>query len=492
MADYGLAAQIGRGGGAGGMPQQQDPQNRMMQMMQLQQLQQNMMLAREQEARQAQLFGPQLEGKRLENVTEGLRQNVLTNQGRETGAKADVAVRANTAESGVLDYIQNTPPEERTKPERLDALRKTNSGAYMALMNQINAANAIKEKARTEEFSAQRAQFEMRRVALAGMSSLLPAITDQSKYDTLYQDYRMVDPMGAKLIGPDYTPQNVAALRARVQELGDIDVKRDEQGNDILINKRDGSVRLLSPAVRPAPPSASTFGNLEQPLAQPPVSTQMTGPAAAALPGPNAMLPPGAAPIIQPRAGAPEGLGPKAVAAGQEAFARETAQTQVKQTQEEEKLAKQLDTAIAEISKVAAPGGLISKSTGSGVGRAVDAAAAYFFGVATSGALAGAQLAPIADLALKMVPRFEGPQSDADRKAYESAAGQIADTSVPTEMRQAAAKEVVRLMQKRRNQFTVKGEGAAPSSPARAVTRTGTLNGRRVVEYSDGKVEYAD
>ena len=52
MADFGLAAQIGRGNAMPGA-QQQDPQNRMMQMMQLQQLQQNMMLAREQEGRAA-------------------------------------------------------------------------------------------------------------------------------------------------------------------------------------------------------------------------------------------------------------------------------------------------------------------------------------------------------------------------------------------------------------------------------------------------------
>ena len=55
MADFGLAAQIGRGNAMPGAQQQQDPQNRMMQMMQLQQLQQNMMLAREQNAREAAL-----------------------------------------------------------------------------------------------------------------------------------------------------------------------------------------------------------------------------------------------------------------------------------------------------------------------------------------------------------------------------------------------------------------------------------------------------
>ena len=68
-------------------------------------------------------------------------------------------------------------------------------------------------------------------------------------------------------------------------------------------------------------------------------------------------------------------------------------------------------------------------------------------------------------LALKLVPRFEGPQSDADVAVYNRAAGQIADTSVPNAVRQDAAKEIVRLMKKRRDQFGVR-EGAAPAASA--------------------------
>jgi hypothetical protein len=61
---------------------------------------------------------------------------------------------------------------------------------------------------------------------------------------------------------------------------------------------------------------------------------------------------------------------------------------------------------------------MLEQSTGSGIGQMVDASMG-FFGRATEGASAAAQLAPIADLVLKMVPRFEGPQSVKDVESYE-------------------------------------------------------------------------
>jgi hypothetical protein len=97
-------------------------------------------------------------------------------------------------------------------------------------------------------------------------------------------------------------------------------------------------------------------------------------------------------------------------------------------------------------------GGLIDKSTGSGAGRLYDIGAG-FFGSAPEGAIATGQLAPIADLVLKMVPRFEGPQSDKDTQSYKAAAGQLADSSLPTKIRKAAANEIIRLMEARKNQF---------------------------------------
>lgn len=113
---------------------------------------------------------------------------------------------------------------------------------------------------------------------------------------------------------------------------------------------------------------------------------------------------------------------------------------------------KDLKLAIGELEQATKDGGLIDQSTGSGFGRATDVAAG-FVGKSTPGAIAIAKLKPIADLALKMVPRFEGPQSDKDTQSYKEAAGQLADPSLPTDIRKAAGREVLRLMKSRKGQF---------------------------------------
>jgi hypothetical protein len=131
-------------------------------------------------------------------------------------------------------------------------------------------------------------------------------------------------------------------------------------------------------------------------------------------------------------------------------------------------MGKDLDFAIAELTEVTKDGGLIDQSTGSGAGRLLDAGAG-FFGKANEGAIAIGKLKPIQDLALKMVPRFEGPQSDKDTQSYKEAAGQLADSTLPTKIRKEAGKTVLRLMKQRKNQFVTpelaaEGVGASPSS----------------------------
>lgn len=129
--------------------------------------------------------------------------------------------------------------------------------------------------------------------------------------------------------------------------------------------------------------------------------------------------------------------------------------------------AKDLKMAITEIEDAIKPGGLLEKSTGSGAGRAMDVTAG-FFGQALPGAIAAASLKPIADLGLKMIPRFEGPQSDKDTASYKEAAGQLANDSLPVAIRQAAAKTVVRLMKTRTGQFvneTMATEGLPAGAP---------------------------
>jgi hypothetical protein len=132
-------------------------------------------------------------------------------------------------------------------------------------------------------------------------------------------------------------------------------------------------------------------------------------------------------------------------------------------------LSKDLDFAISELSNITKDGGLIDQSTGSGAGRLVDIGAG-FVGQATKGAIAIGKIAPVADLALKMIPRFEGPQSDKDTASYKEAAGQLADPTLPTQIRKEAGRTVLRLMRERKNQFVTRdmaAEGAA-SSPAPA------------------------
>ena len=126
--------------------------------------------------------------------------------------------------------------------------------------------------------------------------------------------------------------------------------------------------------------------------------------------------------------------------------------TQEKASLLKAQMGKDIDFAINELTSVTKDGGLIDQSTGSGAGRLADIGAG-FFGQATPGAIAIGKLKPIQDVVLKMVPRFEGPQSDKDTQSYKEAAGQLADPTLPTKIRKEAGKTVLRLMQSRKNQF---------------------------------------
>ena len=157
----------------------------------------------------------------------------------------------------------------------------------------------------------------------------------------------------------------------------------------------------------------------------------------------------------------PSNLGGVPVKGKPSAFAEKTA-IQRKQ------MGNDLGFAISQLADITKDGGLIDQSTGSGAGRLTDISAG-FFGKATPGAIAIGKIAPIADLALKMVPRFEGPQSNADTKSYKEAAGQLADSSLPTAIRKEAGKVVLRIMQARKNQFVTSdmaAEGATGGDEA--------------------------
>jgi hypothetical protein len=168
-------------------------------------------------------------------------------------------------------------------------------------------------------------------------------------------------------------------------------------------------------------------------------------------------LPSGAAPVARPVTG--EGGAP--VKGKPSAFAEKTAAQRAQ-------MGRDLGFAITQLSDITKDGGLIDQSTGSGAGRLADIGAG-FVGKATPGAIAIGKIAPIADLVLKMVPRFEGPQSNKDTQSYKEAAGQLADATLPTAIRKEAGKTVLRLMQERKDQFVTRdmaAEGAALNTPA--------------------------
>lgn len=64
------------------------------------------------------------------------------------------------------------------------------------------------------------------------------------------------------------------------------------------------------------------------------------------------------------------------------------------------------------------------------------------FGKATEGSLADAKLQVIAAELISNVPRMEGPQSDKDTMLYKQAAGNLADTTLPSETRMAALQQI--------------------------------------------------
>jgi hypothetical protein len=129
-----------------------------------------------------------------------------------------------------------------------------------------------------------------------------------------------------------------------------------------------------------------------------------------------------------------------------------------------QQLSQDLDLAIKELENATKKGGLIETATGSGAGALRDIGAG-FFGTTTEGAEALGALRPIYDKVLKMVPRFEGPQSDKDTASYNLAAGDLGNAAAPTGKKLAAAKTILRLMKDRKAQFLTRdmAEGGTPS-----------------------------
>lgn len=119
---------------------------------------------------------------------------------------------------------------------------------------------------------------------------------------------------------------------------------------------------------------------------------------------------------------------------------------------------------------------LIPTSTGSYAGVARDFAG-RLIGQSTDGAEAAAALKTIGGQLVAKMPRMEGPQSNIDVKLYTDMAGNLADPTLPSETRMAAAAQLRRLQEKYRNSPT--GEAGGGSGGGYTVGQIIEANGKR-------------
>jgi hypothetical protein len=160
---------------------------------------------------------------------------------------------------------------------------------------------------------------------------------------------------------------------------------------------------------------------------------------------------------------------------------------EVKKRLAEDKRTKDIAFAVKEVEAAAAENGLLDQATGSLFGNLIKDTTAQLFGYGTEGAIANAKMKPIADLVLKLVPRFEGPQSDKDTQSYRDAAGDLANPNLPASVKKAAAAQIVGLLKKYSGQFEYPGgEDTGGGGISEGTTATNPQTGERII-YRDGQ-----
>lgn len=252
MADFGIAAQIGRGGmgGGGGVAAPPDPANRMLQLMQLQQLQQNMMLARQQEGRAAALAPlqrGQLEASTAADVARTTATREQATKAKIEREEAERAVRVNRGMIDVMDRVDrglldlSTPEGFRaiTDPEVRTAVRKQ--------MMEAREAAAKAEKAGLELDGVKRA------AAYKFVDRFGEGITGPREYGVARTKLILVDPTAAEFLPDNYNPDNAARLRDFVR-----DRKTSIQMvNGVPVMVTEGSPRAQELTIQRAPPQGT-------------------------------------------------------------------------------------------------------------------------------------------------------------------------------------------------------------------------------------------
>lgn len=107
---------------------------------------------------------------------------------------------------------------------------------------------------------------------------------------------------------------------------------------------------------------------------------------------------------------------------------------------------------------------LLPKATASGTGAAMDAAG-NLIGISSESADAAAQLDTIGAWMTSNVPRFEGPQSDSDRKYYQEMAAMVGDRTKPTSQRLASLDRLESLMKDAEKRGVIRFSDTQPKKP---------------------------
>jgi hypothetical protein len=117
---------------------------------------------------------------------------------------------------------------------------------------------------------------------------------------------------------------------------------------------------------------------------------------------------------------------------------------------------------------------LLPQATSSGLGSAVDSAAA-FFGKSTQGAQAASQLKAIEGELVSKMPKMSGPQSDKDVALYKQMAGVIGDQTQPVATRQAALATVKEIQQRYAGPAPMQQPGQMPGPRPQNLPQTGRI-----------------
>ncbi|TFH81812.1 hypothetical protein [Pseudomonas kribbensis] len=134
---------------------------------------------------------------------------------------------------------------------------------------------------------------------------------------------------------------------------------------------------------------------------------------------------------------------------------------------------------------------ILPNATASGLGAKRDEAN-RFFGRTTPEAQNAAKLSAIGGNMLMMMPRMEGPQSDRDVENYKLMVGKIGDPTIPAAERSAAMDALEEIVARNTGQAPAQQQPVS-AAPKASIVRTGRdAAGRKVIQYSDGRIEYGN